>query len=265
MNQSGDKMIVAKPVTKSTARENIPRRLNARPEPLKLPVTVSVEDPSDESDSGSELEDPEDDLARHLAALITPKTRKKKSGQSLSSAAVKVIRSLPKESQQSFTALVNENRLAVVSKQDLEGLRAVLLKNKAAVEMFLARRPISENMVQKGRSSGISFLPVYQNTRLGCPPHLCVLGEELMVRMAGGSLARSQFGGKAGGHQGREHPTGAHVIGRSLAPTSRRTTSRGSFGAQGGGANNETPGGSRDCSREEGKDQPASGYTIGPL
>lgn len=82
--------------------------------------------------------------------------------------------------------MVNENRLSVVSKQDLESLRVVFLQNKAAVEMFLSRRPISDHMVQTGRASGTAFWPVYQNTRLGCLPHLCVLGEELMVRMAGG-------------------------------------------------------------------------------
>lgn len=153
-----------------------------RPDPLQL----VDEDISEDSNSESELEDPEEQLARRLTELMSPRTRKSRKSQSLSSAAIKVIRSLPQDSQKKFEVVVNEHRLSVVSKQDLESLRAVFLKNKAAVEMFLARRPIADSMVQKGRSSGIAILPVYQNTRLGCPAHLCVLGEELMVRMAGG-------------------------------------------------------------------------------
>lgn len=164
------------------ANESAQRKPKKRPKPLQLEVEV----PIDDSDSDSELGDEEDDLARRLTALITPKGRKAKDGEPMSSAAAKIIRTVPKEFQPSFTELVSQNRLTVISKQDLESLRKVFLKNKAAEEMLLAKRPIAENMMTRSRASGIAFLPLYQNTRLGCPVHLGVLGEELMVRMAGG-------------------------------------------------------------------------------
>lgn len=171
----------AKPMSRQSGSTHV-----KRPVPLKLVERDQSEGSDSEIEPDSDSEEGDEDLARRLAALISPKSRKAKDKESLSSAANKVLITIPRDVRPQFKAMVKEHRLSVVSKQDLENLRVVFLQNKAAIEMFLSRRPISENMVQTGRASGTAFLPLYQNTRLGCPPHRCVLAEELMVRMSGG-------------------------------------------------------------------------------
>lgn len=147
-----------------------------------------------DSDSGDEEANESSILARHLTELLAPPKEVAKSGQALSSSAVRVIHSLPTAVQTEFTELVDKHRTTVVSKKDLESLRSVFLANRTAEEMLLARRPLPDKLLEDGVKT---IHPLYQSTRLGFPAHLSILAQELTVRTAGGrsletSLAEKQ-------------------------------------------------------------------------
>lgn len=155
--------------------------------------------PEDGSSSDSDREEAQDNqsFAEKLSKLLTPAVETAKSGQSLSSTACRVIRSLPSSSQKEFIEMVDRHRNTVVTKKDLESLREVFLANKAVEEMFLAKRPLPNNVLEREGPTNLMILPLYQCTRLGFPAHLSILAQELAVRTAGGrsldaSLAERQ-------------------------------------------------------------------------